>query len=321
MVRLLVAAAVVLFSSSLFAWSEKAGKGVDGSEINLVYNCEGPMDNDAIAKSCKARGEYLAKPILFDIGLRKTFYKFETISANLTEELEEDYDMILLVNSAEVRDGSSLDFIPGQSMLVVKKKPGAKKIFTRNSRGVITGLKSGTQQLSQIIGSAHRKDIEKHSPEKNYGMPYQRKGLELVPVSTGSRNYLLSYSGIFQMNWGRSEPRKRRGWGNPMSNPLYLGYYYTDKNGNRERIAYAAVHGTPKKNWKLLGKSRDSHGCTRVHPAVMEDIRAHVEKMGAKEVFEFDWDYELPTPDQSNPVTVRKPILIMIFNGYESQGA
>lgn len=285
----------------------------------LSYDCGGVIYNDEMAQYCANQEQTIENYDLWEIGSRFVYHSFEVISQNLTAEIEEDYDMVLMVNSAEVRSGSPGDFMPGQSMLVLKKASGARHFFKRNAYGVITGLKRGTKQLSQIIGQKHRTKISK-TTAKNYGMPYVRKGLELVPVSTGSRSHLLSFSGIFQVNWGRSRKLPRRGWGNPMSNPLYLGYYYTKSNGARERITYAATHGTPKSNWDLLGKSRASHGCTRVHPAVMEDIRAHVESMPIKEVYEFNWNYELPTQDIRKPYAVKKPVLVMIFNGYEGRG-
>ena len=285
----------------------------DAGDGTLLVNCE-IIDNDETAELCKGRER---EALLWKAGFRRTFYSFETVSAHLSEELEEDYEMILLTNTDEKRHGQSSDFIPPQNMIVLMKGPNNRLFFTRDSSGTINGLQPGTKQLSDIIGKDHRNKITRASSRK-YGMPYERNGLELVPVSTGANHHMRSFSGIFQVNWGRSKDRPRRGWSNPMSNPMYLAYFYTNRRGQRERISYAATHGTPKANWKLLGKSRASHGCTRVHPAIMEDIRAVVEDMPLKNVFETNWDYALPTQDVNNPYQMRKPVLIMQFNEYET---
>jgi lipoprotein-anchoring transpeptidase ErfK/SrfK len=279
------------------------------------YDCSGIIYNDEMAEFCKASGQKVNDNILWDAGARNVFHSFQKITKSLTPEIEADYSLIMLVNSAEVKSNSSTDFIPGQSMMLVEKPRNSTKMFKRDSQGVITGLAGGVRQLSQIIGTSHRKKISQSS-SNNYGMPYERNGIEVVPVSTGSANHLLSFSGIFQVNWPRSKALPRKSWGNPMSNPLYLGYYYSNSKGQRERISYAAAHGTPQGNWKFLGKARDSHGCTRVHPAVMEDIRAYVEDMAFENVFEFDWDFELPVQEVKVPYAPRKPMLIMIFNGF-----
>ncbi len=312
-----------IVSIVIFVLSTLLGLTATHADFNVPfkYDCRGPIDNDEMAEYCALEAQDL-DGILQNIGLRRVFHSFETISKELNSfpEIEEQYDLILMTNTDVLASKSPSDFIPPQTMIVLKKAKGAKSFFTRNSQGVITGLAPGTLQLSQIIGTGHRDKITKNS-SKNYGMPYTYKGLEVVPVSTGSSQYMLSFSGIFQINWERSRDLPRRAWSNPMSNPLYFGYYYTYANGKRERISYAASHGTPKQNWDLLGKDRASHGCTRVHPAVMEDVRAVVESMDQKNVFEFNWDYELPVQDQSVPYRPRKPVLMITFDGYEGKSA
>lgn len=289
--------------------------------VPYAYDCRGPIDNDEMAEFCSQSQEQLDAQLHL-MGSRFVYHSFETISKELADfpELEAQYSMIFMVNSDIKKNETPTDFIPSQSLLVLKKPENQSRFFRRNSQGVITGLATGVQQLSEIIGTGHRDKIEKSTKNKS-GMPYNWQGLEVVPVSTGSANHLLSFSGVFQVNWERSAQLPRRAWSNPMSNPLYLGYYYTNSKGKRERISYAAVHGTPSGNWGLLGKQRDSHGCSRVHPAVMEDLRAHVEKLSLKNVFELNWDYELPVQDVKTPYAARKPVLIIIFDGYEGSAA
>ena len=308
-VRLTIVASVLFFGVRSYAFFN--------SEV--MQRCQ-IIDNDEDAQFCAESG-YSPKSTVWNTGIRRNFYSFETISENFTPEIENDYEFILMANTAAASSASSTDFIPPQTMLVLQKGAGAKKFFTRDQDGIIDGLESTTLVLSDIIGTDHVRKIKKSS-RKEYGMPFDHNGLEVVPVSTGASRHMLSFSGIFQMNWGRSKPRKRRGWGNPMSNPIYFGYYYSNTNGGpRTRVSYAAFHGTPKKNWKLLGKSRDSHGCTRVHPAVMEDIRAHIESMPDQLVYELDWDWALPVQDSATPFNNKRPVLLMTFNGYESKGA
>jgi lipoprotein-anchoring transpeptidase ErfK/SrfK len=279
-----------------------------------IYDCSGQIDNDEMYEYCQQWGSDIQES-LWKIGTRFVYHSFETIAQELSKhpEIEASYDMIFIANSAEWQQGSNADPIPPQHMVVLEKSSQQRTFFRRNSNGMITGLAPGVRQLSDIVGSEHRDRINGN------GLPRNHQGMEIIPVSTGVQGKLRSFSGIFQINWERSRQRPRRSWREPMSNPLYLGYYYTYPNGRRERISYAAIHGTPSENWDLLGVRRDSAGCVRVHPAIMEDVRAHVENMDSVPVFNLHWDYELPVQNTQAPWANHKPALIIIFDGYESQ--
>ncbi len=252
-------------------------------------------------------------------GYRNVTHSFEVISQSISEELEDSYDMFIFINTEE-GPTQLRAFIPNQHMLVVKKNPNSKKVFLRNDQGVITGLVSGTQQLSDLIPSNVLSDP---SPPA-FGFPFDWDGLQVLPISTGTLYHMPTFSGVFQINWSRSQTMYTGDETQPMSHSLYVGYYYHDSSkpsdqwteDTREQVSYVAVHGTPKPNWASLGRSRASHGCARVRAPIMNAIYDVVDNLPLKNVIELDWDHELPRINKSPSLKKQKPVLFLIFNGY-----
>jgi hypothetical protein len=276
-----------------------------------LYDCSQQAQNDEWAAYCEIFGN--DKQYYFEkIGSRRTFYSFEKVSKLLSQDLERSYELIFIINAADPAKAKK-GLIPAQHMVVLKKEFG-KLAFKRDENNIITGIEKGISQITDITGSAlYKTSAFTHS--KN-AIPKKVGDLELVPVSTGSPSHMLSFSGIFQTNYERSKSHLRKDWEAPMSHALYLGYYY-GKPPERERISYAAIHGTPSSKWSLLGKKRDSHGCTRVHPAIMEKVRQYVDKMPSREVINLNWDYASPVFVEEEPLIKTKPVLIIIFEGNE----
>jgi len=90
------------------------------------------------------------------------------------------------------------------------------------------------------------------------------------PVSTG-RKYPgdarsgPTPTGIFNVDDRRF--RHRRGWGSPgMYNSIYIDLHY-----GSGRMSGIAMHGTPRSNYRKLGRA-DSHGCIRMTQANSEMV-------------------------------------------------
>lgn len=258
-------------------------------------------------------------------GYKNILHPFETVVKRLTPELERDYELFIFINTV-VGPTPRHALIPSQYMLVVGKTEDNKNklLFERSKDNIITGVKPDSLGLSQIISAkfleqARRKD-------ETSGLPIAWENLEVLPISSGASYSLPTFSGIFQMNWQRSESLRpsRRSYKNPMSNAIYIGYFYhpeavprKDWNpSTRSRVSHAAIHGSPS-DWHLLGRARSSLGCARLRPSVMEGLYEAILEWPEKSVLRLNWDYELP----DEPPRVRhraKPVLILLFNGYET---
>jgi len=256
-----------------------------------------------------------------EAGHRSARHTFEMVSKALSTELEESYKLFIFINSDEGPTARHA-FVPNQHMSVIKKPPGSKKVFKRNSEGVITGVVEGSLFLKDIIPDRH---YERASWSGGFGIPFDWDGIEVVPISTGTKYFLPTFSGVYQINWKRSRSRYSGDHDDPMSNQLYVGYYYHDESipesrwssKNRDRVSYSALHGTPSEHWSLLGRSRGSHGCARVQPELMEGLYNYVLKMPLKKVIDLDWNFDLPNKKPLKKLVKTKPVLLVIFDGYQ----
>jgi hypothetical protein len=270
---------------------------IDGIE----YDCSDPRrDNDEMAQACK---DILPDPVIQEIGSRKVYLTYDEVMARFTPYIESQFDAFIIANSSDKINAEATLVRPQHIMIVRKKTPGTP-LFTRNGNGIINGL---------IQANVRSIDDRGEVPT-------------IIPTSTGARRFLRSFSGIFEVNSSRSTQlntrNRRTNFKVPMSNALYLGYRYP------ERISYAAMHGTPLKNVRLLGKQRASHGCMRIHPMLAQKIFPAVMSMTG-DIPDFDWDYALPEKKfqlpnwrfgDSEPTGVKKirgkKVLFLIFNGH-----
>lgn len=76
------------------------------------------------------------------------------------------------------------------------------------------------------------------------------------------------------------------------SSRTYPGGNYVHRGQGMGNMPFAvfflprvAIHGTPKGNWKYLGKKAASHGCIRVHPDCAIDFRQLVLDAGIRNVW------------------------------------
>ena len=107
------------------------------------------------------------------------------------------------------------------------------------------------------------------------------------PISSGKagKGYILTYSGIFRFNRELSELKFKDNPEAPVSYGVFIDFYYT-----ASRQSLVAVHGTPGKNHKFLGKARASHGCIRTFPQNAKTIHKYLMSDGM-------WDNNLPEFD------------------------
>ncbi|MEM7646824.1 MAG: L,D-transpeptidase [Pseudomonadota bacterium] len=265
---------------------------------------------------------YVAATPLENVGYRNELYSFETVTQALSQEIEKDYQLFIFINTAEGPTPQGA-FIPNQHMLVVEKAPDMEHIFKRNHAGTIKGIQPGALGLSQIISS---RSLEKAIDQSigHEGLPFDWDGREVLPISTGTLFNMATFSGVFQLNWQRSLDFYKSDPREPMSYSLYLGYFYHDKSvprdnwvaDTREKVSYVAIHGTPKENWHLLGRSRASHGCARALPPIMKGLYQRVDQLPYKRVIELDWDYALPSERPMESKTRAKPVLVILFDRY-----
>jgi len=292
---------------------------------STYYDCTVLLsDNDDKQEACKDyKGPYTS--FFGKVGTRNVFHTLENISNFLTPELESSYQTILMVNTA--RQGSSSNgFIPPQHLLMLKKDQHSQKFFKRNKYGTIIGIEKNIHNIDKTL-SSKRKNIARYT-KKNAGAIKTINGLRLLPISSGKtgNNGIYTFSGIFQVNEGKSRNKNnnlRKNWKSeaPMTNALYIGYFYNNSKGERGRSSGIAIHGTPSYNWGLLGKRRASHGCVRAHPYLAKLIYDQYMTQGKITVPELDWDYEKAVSDNETPFYRRRPTLIIFFNGYAGKSA
>lgn len=273
---------------------------------------------------------------LISIGYRDESHDFETVSRALTPEIEKSYDLFIFINTEESSKGPLDRILPSQYMLIVGKKANQDLIFKRDLNQVITGIDKQALRVNDILpdyifDEAHYPKLKNRRlrPGFPFDWPVSGGSVEkIIPVSTGTDFSMPTFSGIFQINWGRSKDMLRTDSEYPMSYALYLGYNYHDKSipqsefstKNSERVSYVAIHGTPKRNWSLLGRASSSIGCARSHPSINKELFKYIDNnLAMKNVIDLDWNQNLPTLNLDHSKTkLRKPVLIVTFKGYRT---
>jgi len=267
--------------------------------------------------------EAISEPI--NVGFRDSIYSFEQVSKSISESIEKSYSLFIFINSQEGRADPIDAFLPNQYMFIVGKSHDKELVFKRNSTGVITGVLKNALMMSDLfINNQINTELQNISSS---GLPIVWNGLEVTPVSTGTLFTMATFSGVFQLNWGRSIKMLRTDFKSPMSHALYLGFNYHDvtvneddfTDENSERVSYVAIHGTPQNNWSLLGRSRSSIGCARSRPLINKALFNYIDSLKKKEVMNLDWNFNLPRVSNESPMKVTKPVLIIVFNGYDQK--
>lgn len=256
---------------------------------------------------------------------RKLYLPYEDVISRLHDEVESETDVVYLVNTGD-KASTCKGQIPNQHLQLLKR--GEKEIFTRSADGKITGVESttGIATLPVLNGKVqHGSPVFKTESELNGDISY-------VPVSSGINNgkMILTYSGIFRVNERRTnDMRKSTNTANdPMQFSVYINGEYDE--GNEARLA---LHGTPERFWKLLGKSRASSGCIRLHTDFSRWNQAFLfskstegelipKKILAGNIK--NWNRRLHYPPYEGEFSTLKTsnklrVLIVFFDGYKTQ--
>lgn len=190
---------------------------------------------------------------------RKLYLPYEEVISRLHEDVEAETDVVYMVNTGNT-PSQCKGQIPNQHLLLLKRSSAEAPIFVRDSKGMISGIASTTRIASLPVVNGV---IQHGSPVFKTESEIQTE-LKYVPVSSGisNGNMILTYSGIFRVNERRTnDMRKSTNTSqDPMQYSVYINGEYDE--GNEARLA---LHGTPERFWKLLGKQRASSGCIRLH--------------------------------------------------------
>lgn len=224
--------------------------------------------------------------------VRGVFHTAGEVFATISPTIEEQFDSYIIANTQV--SGAATDLIPFQHARYIVKKSPELKVFKRDSQGRITGFIENNITTLQ-------------------GLPI------FIPISSGvsGGGSIRSFSGVFRVNHSKSKSGLSTSKEAPMSYSMYVDAIYPGG-----RASGAAMHGTPTKNHRLLGKSRASHGCLRTYPNYSKLIYAHViknEEMYSDDLIEINRKTNLPGDEaQSGLLGTRSGTrtLFVIFNGY-----
>ena len=255
-----------------------------------------------------------------NISLEGVYYPYlSELSQSLTPQLEAFYDVFLLVNTDDTFQSVPFSMnavrIPKQHVrVVVKKNRGtmdpADNFFVRDSFGKIAGIDESKvdSAVPELAGlNVIPKDIADHY--KHLNVPY------LIPSTTGGANYMKTVNGLYLVNIQRTATHRST---NPQAGMSFQTYIDTTYRDGRE--SGIAIHGTPSKLRPLLGFSRGSHGCARVHPEHARLISDYVRALPKRQVPKLNWKNWLSfdaQPAIAGDMTLNVPVMFILFNGYD----
>jgi hypothetical protein len=273
-------------------------RALAGAQLDDALMSTTPMltDNDEFPLSKGGRPDMKPKTGMIPTAYGLQLLPYETVITHLSPFLESAFDMFFLANSAT--ESTPADFIPHQHMKVIRRvSPGP--LFDRDANGIITGI---TNNAEIYLG------FDKE---------------ELFKISSGAGgNHILTYSGIFRFNHAESKKRigSNESFNAHMSYSMYVDVLYN--TGVEARVA---IHGTPARNYHLLGNSRASEGCLRVRPENAKQIRTLLldQQMWSEDLPEFDRRAQLPSQELRDGKVKYRPgvkALLITFNGYKNPG-
>lgn len=228
--------------------------------------------------------------------IRATRLAADQVLDTLSPYLESSFDIVIIANTAT--GGAANDLIPFQHARLLIKRSSNKALFKRNSAGEIIGFNESNITTLQ-------------------GLP------KLIPISSGKPGDggIKTFSGIFRVNLEKSKANKTTKVEAAMSYPIFVDVIYDG------RASGLAIHGTPTKNHKLLGVSRDSHGCLRTLPKYAQLIYTYLinnPENISENLPAFNQYQNLPDENvQEGGLGAREGVraLFIIFNGYNAETA
>lgn len=197
---------------------------------------------------------------------RRFFKDYLEVIANLHSEVEAETELVYLVNTSDKRN-SCVDLkglsIPNQHMIMVQRIARDVPMFMRQN-GRIVGINPAGAKVAVLAKTPAGINFAVTPRFVTLSQMNPASETAFIPVSTGTPggNRILTYSGIFRINERRTNDMRKstNTSSDPMQNSVYINGEYTE--GREARLA---LHGTMKKAWDLLGVSRASSGCIRLH--------------------------------------------------------
>lgn len=259
---------------------------------------------------------------------RKLYLSYEEVMSRLHDEVESETDVVYLVNTGN-RGSSCKGQIPDQHLQLLKRTDN-HPIFSRDASGKITGLSPETTIASLPVNNGV---IQHGSPEFKTESSIVNE-LKFIPISSGisNGNMIITYSGIFRVNERRTNDMRKST--NTAQDPMQFSVYINGEydEGNEARLA---LHGTPERFWKLLGKQRASSGCIRLHTDFSRwnqqflFSKANDGQLVPKKILAGDiknWNRRLHFPPYEGEFSTLKTtsklkVLIVFFDGYQKDKA
>ena len=283
-------------------------------------------------------------------------HNFTSVTSYLTPEMEEAFDVFVLVNVAPGTNGEDMegDRIPPQHMRILRKRHEGQTVFRRED-GQIVGLNPDVLGMGDENNPAEPAYECLKGQYKENGKVFFSKTQGLMkdsglfgitsgngPANGNSRSQFSALdtkasdtpTGIYRVgmahtqNSGKGKSKSGR---RTMFYPMYFDLIYP--NGWKSNLA---LHGTFTSLYDRLGVRQDSLGCIRTHQQVswclkkqffnIEYDKYHGGKVRT-EAFEphlpnLDWRYRLKS--HSIDPLIREvetkggvPVLFVIFYNYE----
>ena len=270
----------------------------------------------AAQKKCRENKTYNPQKV----SLEGVYYPYlSELSQSLTPQLEAYYDVFLLVNTDDSRQSVMFQMnethVPKQHVrVVVKKNKGnmnpADNVFIRDPAGRIIGIdEAKIDNNVPELADLNKIPSDISARYQHLNVPY------LVPSTTGSANAMKTVNGLYLVNLPRSASHRST---NPQAGMSFQTYIDTTYRDGRE--SGIAIHGTPSRLRSLLGVSRGSHGCARVHPDHARVISNYVRALPKRQIPKLGWknwlSFELQ-PSVASDFTTNVPVMFVMFNGYD----
>ncbi len=246
-----------------------------------------------------------------------SFFNFkmswETVASYITPEMEEEFDIFMIVNVDFEKRQNMADEVPAQHMKVIQKMAAGQKLFKRKN-GLVTGI------LPNVVGNNSKPAFAEKIKALN-GTEISGEGVmeDLIPISSGAGHkkpdpqaYADTPTGIYRINHEKSDIAR---YGSGMFHSLYFDLIYP-----WDKVSGLAIHGTNKSKYKLLGKHQDSHGCIRTKQNVanlMYENLINDGKFWTEDLIDLDNTQRLKSQNGETKPGVRA--LIIIFYGYDKE--
>lgn len=260
---------------------------------------------------------------------------FEQVMAHLSSDMENDFDVFILINSSE--EDTKKDLFPkGQRIKYFRRTAPGVPVFVRDEAGQIIGVNAS--EVGQSIQT--ESELATYVNETVQQKAMDSEGI-LTSTGVPGSGGMKTFSGIYRL--GRTQQAHGKG----MIYTMFIDYTYLLDPNTVGKNSGLAIHGTPPSNVRHLGK-RASHGCARIEPNLAGVWRSlmlnrtlkpgdphtgGIVKFPQKEdwwnlhkedLMDFNRHTQVPSPEEQIKLpTKTRPgykALMILFDGYEKQG-